>query len=128
MGFFFNLLLESFSNQCLLMVFHWSLSNSKSPQVYWTLCSILAILNNVVAWMISTHLLISKSSSPFNNPLVTVSKGPITIGITVTFMFHSFFQFPSKVQIFFFFFTSCELFTPALACCHSLESEWHQIS
>ena len=33
----------------------------------------------------------SKSSSPFNNPLVTVPKAPITIGIMVTFMFHGFF-------------------------------------
>ena len=31
------------------MVFHWSLSNSKSPQ------SILAVLNNVVVWMVSTR-------------------------------------------------------------------------
>ena len=30
-------------------------------------------------------------SSHFNNPLVTVTKAPITIGIIVTFMFHSFF-------------------------------------
>ena len=34
----------------------------------------------------------SKSSSPFCNPLVTVSKAPITIGIIVTFIFHSFFS------------------------------------
>ena len=35
----------------------------------------------------------------FNKPLVTVPKAPITIGIIVTFMFHSFFQFPSKFQV-----------------------------
>ena len=36
------------------MVFHWSLSDRKSPQVSRTLLSILAIFNNVVVWMVST--------------------------------------------------------------------------
>ena len=41
--------------------------------------------------MVSTRLPTSKSKSrPFNNPLVTVPKAPNTIGIIVTFMFHSF--------------------------------------
>ena len=40
--------------------------------------------------MISTSPLISKSSNPCINPLVTVPSAPITVGITVTFMFHSF--------------------------------------
>ena len=74
------------------MVFHWSLRDSKSPQVSRTLLSILAVLNNVVVWMVSTRPPTSKSSSPFSNPLVTVPKAPITIGIIVTFMFHSFFN------------------------------------
>ena len=46
------------------MVFHRSLSDSKSPQVSRTRLSILAVLNNA----------------------------PITIGTIVTFMFHSFFN------------------------------------
>ena len=74
------------------IVFHWSLSDSKSLQVSRTLLSILAVINNSVVWMVSTHLSTSKSSSPFSNPLVTVPKAPITIGIIVTFMFHSFFN------------------------------------
>ena len=74
------------------MVSHWSLSDSKSPQVSRTLLSILAELNNVVGWMVSTCPLVSMSSNPFNNPLVTALSPPITIGITVTFMFHSFFS------------------------------------
>ena len=49
--------------------------------------------------MLSTRPPTSKSSSPFSNPLVTVPNAPITIGIIVTFMFHSFFQFPSKVDV-----------------------------
>ena len=47
----------------------------------------------------------SKSFSPFSNPLVTVPNAPITIGIIVTCMFHSFFQFSSKVEVLIFLFT-----------------------
>ena len=74
------------------MVFHWNLSDSKSPQVSKTLLSILAVLNNAVVWMVSTRPPTSKSSSLFSNPLVTVPKVPITIGMIVTCMFHSFFN------------------------------------
>ena len=61
------------------MVFLWSLSDSKYPQVSRTLLSILAVLNNAAVWMVSTRPT-SKSSSPFNNSLITVPKAPITIG------------------------------------------------
>ena len=83
---------QSFSHQRHLMVFHCSLSDSKSPQVSRTRLSILVVLNNVVVWMVSTRPPISKSSSPFSNPLVTVPNPPITFGIIVTCMFHSFFN------------------------------------
>ena len=63
------------------MVYPWSLNDS-----------ILAVLSNAVVWIVSTRPPISKSSRPFNNPLVIVLKAPITIGIIVTFMFHSFFN------------------------------------
>ena len=82
------------------MVSHKSLSDSKSPQVPRTLLSILADLNNAVVWMISICPHISKSFSPCTNPLVTVPRAPIT----VNFIFHSFFQFPSKVQVLIFLF------------------------
>ena len=72
------------------MASHGSLSDSKSPQVSWTLLSILADLNNTVALMVFTHPLVSKSSSPCTSPLVTVPRAPMTIGIIVTFMFYSF--------------------------------------
>ena len=74
------------------MVFHWSLSDSKSSQVSRTLLSILAVLNNVVVWMVSTCPPTSKSSSPFSNPLVTVPNASITISIIVTGMFHGLFN------------------------------------
>ena len=74
-----------------MMVFHWCLSDSKSPQVSRNLLSILADLNNAVVWMVSTRPLISTSFSPCTNFLVTVPSVPITFGITVIFMFHNFF-------------------------------------
>ena len=78
------------------MVFHWSLSGSKSPQDSMTL-SILADLNNVVFWMVTVHPLISKSCSTFINRSLIVPRAPYTISITVTFMLHSFFQSPGKI-------------------------------
>ena len=81
------------------MVFHWNLSDSKSPQVSRTLLSILVDLNNAVVWMVSTCPLISKSSTPFTHPYVIVPRTPITIGIIITFMFCSFFQFPHKDEV-----------------------------
>ena len=74
------------------MVFHWGLSDSKSPQVSKTFLSILAVLNSAVVWMVSTRPPTSKSSNSFINPLVTVTKAPITIDTIVTFMFHNFFS------------------------------------
>ena len=46
--------------------------------------------NNAIVWMVSARPSTFKSFCPFINPLVTVRKAPITIGIIVTFMFHSF--------------------------------------
>ena len=136
------------------MVFHWSLSDSKSPQVSWTRLSILIILSNAIVWIVSTRPPTSKSSSPFNNPLVTVPNAPITIGTIVTFMFHSFFNSLARSRYLSFFSLSfrfilwsagtakstilqilfllliiiLELFTSALVDGFSLESEWQQVS
>ena len=131
------------------MVFHWSFSDSKSSQVSRPLLSIGAVLNNVV-WMVSTRPPTSKSSSPLCNPLVTAPKAPITFGIIVTFMFHSFFQFSRKVEVFIILFIFVqfysavrrdskvdnfiiislfrEFFTLAVGDGFSLEVKWQQIS
>ena len=85
------------------MIFHLSLSDSKSPQVSRTLLSILANINNAVVWMVSTHPLISKSSSPCTNFLVTVPSMSITTGITITFMCHNFFSFLARFRVLSFF-------------------------
>ena len=63
-------------------------SLTNSPE----LLSILTNLKNAVVWTVSTRPIISKSTSPFASPLVTVPRAPITIGIIVKFMFHSFFN------------------------------------
>ena len=70
------------------MVFHWRLSERKSPQVSRAFLSILSVFNNAVVWMVSTRPPTSKSSRPFNNPLVTVTNAPIKIGIIVTFCYY----------------------------------------
>ena len=79
---------EIFSQRHQLMVFQWSLSDSKSPQVSRTLLNILTDLNSAVVWIVSTRVLISCSSSPVTTHLVTEPSASITIGITVTYYFY----------------------------------------
>ena len=136
------------------MVFHWSLSDSKPPQVSRILLGILADLNNVIVGMASTRPLISSFSSLFNTPSITVPKVAITIGINVTFMIHcfffnslarsrylSFFSFsfnftlwsagtakPTTLQVLFLLFTLLQFFTSALADGLSLEFHRQQVS
>ena len=62
--------------------------------------SILDVPNNAVFWIVCTCPPASKSSSPFNNPLITVPKGLLTIGIIVTFMFHIFFNSLARPRYF----------------------------
>ena len=93
----FSCLLESFP----ICVCWWSFTevcDSRSLLVSRTLLSILADLNNVAVWMVSTRPLISKSSRPFSNPLVTV----FIIIVIIIWKF----------------------ITPMLADGFSLESEW----
>ena len=85
------------------MVFHWSLSDGKSPQVSMTRLRILAIHSSAVIWIVSTRPPTSKSSRLFNNPLVIVPNTPITIGTIVTFMFHSFFNSLARLRYLSFF-------------------------
>ena len=110
--------------------FHWGLSDSKSPQVSRTRLRVLAVLSNAVVWIVSNHLLTSKSSRSLNNHLVIVRNPPITISTTVTFMFHCFFNYlaRSRYYYYYYYFTSCELFTSTLAIGLLLESEWPHVT
>ena len=131
------------------------LSDSKSPQVSRTLLSILVDLNNVVIWMVSICPPISNNFSPLSKTLGTVPSASITIGITVTFNFYSFFFYISFKylplfslslvfilwsagtakstirQVFFLFIIiiiySLEFFTSVLADGFSLEFGWQQV-
>ena len=89
--FFFLLIWEFFTSALADGFFFSSFSDSRSTQIFRTV-SMQADLNNVVLWMVSTYPQISKSFNPSTNSLVTLPSAPITISITVTFMFSSFFS------------------------------------
>ena len=72
------------------MVFQYILCDNTSFQDSRTLLSILSDLNRVVVWMDFSRVFISNSYCPFTNLLVTVPSSPVTIGITVSFMFYIF--------------------------------------
>ena len=58
------------------------------------------LVDHTVIWMVSSCPVISESSRHFINPLVIAPSTLITIGITVTFIFHVFFfQCFRKVQV-----------------------------
>ena len=94
---YFYFLDKVLSNTIIILLIHRSPSDCMSPQVCRTLLSILADSTNAVVWRASTRPILSKSSNPRTNPLVTVSSVSVTISVIVTNMFHSFFQFSSKV-------------------------------
>ena len=71
------------------MVSHRSLSDIESLEVF----RILTDFNYAVFWLVSIPPLIFKSFGPSVNPLVTVPRAQITVGITATLMFHIFVQF-----------------------------------
>ena len=133
------LLLQSFSHQRFLMVFHWSLSHSKSAQVSRTLLSILDDLNYVLVWMVSTRPVISQS---LYQSFGDCTKGTNYDWYNGHFNIPQFFQFSSKVVIlififnfsqfynyyFYYYFKSCEFLTSVFAGCISLESEWQHVS
>ena len=50
-----------------------------------------------VVSMVSTRSVISKFSSPFTQSLLTVPRASISIDITITFMFHIFFNFQTRL-------------------------------
>ena len=81
------------------MIFHWSLNDSKSPQVSKTILSILADLNNAVVCMVLASSPISSSSSPLTKPLETDPSALILAGISVTFIFRSFLSFSARSKV-----------------------------
>ena len=104
-----------------------------SPQVSRTLLSILSVFNNAVLSIVSTHLPISKSSSPSINPLVVVHQLPLVSPSSSCSIFFSSlpkdlrylslflpsFNYPIIVIIY-----SLEFFTSVTSDGFSLEIEW----
>ena len=72
--------------------------------------NILANFNNDVVWMVSIFPWISSLLSLFSRSLETVPRARITIGITITFMFHSFFSSLARSR-FLSSFSFCDLLT-----------------
>ena len=101
--YYYHSLIRAFHISVSRWFFHRSLRDSKSHQVSRTLLSILTVLNNAVVWMVSTRPSTSNFSIPFSNPLVIVPNAPITIGIIVTCMFHSFFNYLARSRYLSFF-------------------------
>ena len=104
----------SFSHRRYLVAF---LRESQSPQVVRTLLGIWADLNNAVSGIVSIRPLISNSSSPLSKALETGPSVLITIGITVTHMFHSFL---CSLAVFRYFLVFCFLW---FSHCHPLAQE-----
>ena len=79
-------------------IFQLWLRDSKFPQVYRTLLSILADLNWAVAWMVSILVWLPSSATLFSRPLWTISCAPTMIGNSVSFKFHIFFSSLAKFR------------------------------
>ena len=113
------------------MVFHWSLSDSKSPSVYRTLLSILVDLNNAEFRIFSIHPLISNSSRVSFKIFGAVPSLPITISITVNPIFYSFFSSLQRSKYLYIIIiiicSFCQIFTPTLADNLSLRFKWQQV-
>ena len=100
LGFFFlggGNILASFSHQGYMVGWR----DSKSLSVSWSLLCILTHPGNSLIKMVSILPLISNSSRPLSNPLGTVPSAPITIGITVTSIFHSILTSLARPKYFF---------------------------
>ena len=69
------------------MVFHWSLSDSKSPQVSRSLLSILAVLNKAVVWMVTTRPLMN---GPKNGPKYLTRRKALVFIPLIRFLLYSF--------------------------------------
>ena len=89
----------------------------KSPR-FFLIFGLILIISFI--WILSTHPLIYKSSSPFINTLVTVPSAPITTGITVTFLFHS----SSSFSYYYYYYFLCIFH---ISWSFPLESEWQQV-
>ena len=100
------LLLRKLFPQTLAVVFSIEFGWLQVSSSLQDLLSILADLRNTVVWMVSNCPVIFKFSSPFTNLLGIVPSALTTIGITVTFMLHNFFNSQARSMYLSFFWLS----------------------
>ena len=91
-----DVVIVSFSRKRQFIVFHWSIGDSMYPWVSRTLLSILVDLNNAVVCMVFIRSSISNASNSVSLFWGTVPSALITIGISVTLMFHNFLSSPPR--------------------------------
>ena len=108
-GFFYAFVslfpLENFSQHGPLMDFYWILSDSRSYQVFRFLQCIRVDFNSTMVCNIPIHL-IPRSCRLFFKPHGNIPSAPITIGKTISLMFHIFFYLSGKIQLFAYLFVS----------------------
>ena len=147
-----NIINFQFHHYHLLMVFQWSVSYRKSPQVSRTLLGVLADLNNAEIWMISFFPLISSfiiiidKSSHVSRTLLNILADFCYTAVCIISIFSLIFNFfslsskplgsvpsaPPTTGItvtflflnFYWYFSPREIFTQVLIYGFSLTSEW----
>ena len=80
-----------------MMIFHWSLSDSKSPQVSKSRPIIQDDLCDAVVWRISALRPIKNTFIPLTKSLVAVPRAPI---ITVTFYYYYYYYYYLLIYIY----------------------------
>ena len=117
------LLFASFSHHYYLMVFHWSPRDSKSPQVSWSLLSILVDLNNAIVWVVSALPPIFNSSSSLIKPLGSFQEHRLQLVPPSPMTFLAVPQLFSIYYYYHYYFTPWMFLIHVLTGCLSLESE-----
>ena len=111
-GIIFTCMFHSFFNSLArLMVFHWSLSDSKSLRVSTTLFSILTDLNNAEIWMMSTRPLIFQAPQSFYHSFGDCTQNTNYNWYKRHFHIPQFFQFPCEVEVFILLFTFFQFYS-----------------
>ena len=101
------MLIRVFSHQLMQIIFHWSLSDSKSPQVFRTRLRILAVLSNAVVWIVSTRPTTSKSTRHFSYCALGTNQNCHNRYFHVPQLF----KFSSKVEILILLFTFLQIYS-----------------
>ena len=114
----FGILVNLPSHQHQLVVFQWSLSDSKSPQVSRILITILVNFNNSVVWIVSSDF------EPFQ-PLLAFKDHSKCTNYN---WYHYHLNHFSVDYYYYYYYRSCEFFTPVLTGDLLLKFKWQLVS